>query len=60
MKESQESVRATVVSLLTCPAVLGGIICDTAGVLVLKQVARRAMPTMMPAEQRGPSTVILP
>uniref|UniRef100_A0A915HXB5 Uncharacterized protein n=1 Tax=Romanomermis culicivorax TaxID=13658 RepID=A0A915HXB5_ROMCU len=33
MKESEESVRATVVSLLTCVVVLGGGICDKAGAL---------------------------
>uniref|UniRef100_A0A915I169 Uncharacterized protein n=1 Tax=Romanomermis culicivorax TaxID=13658 RepID=A0A915I169_ROMCU len=33
MKESEESVLAMVWSLLTCAAVLGGGICDTAGAL---------------------------
>uniref|UniRef100_A0A915KH81 Uncharacterized protein n=1 Tax=Romanomermis culicivorax TaxID=13658 RepID=A0A915KH81_ROMCU len=33
MKESEESVGAMVVLLLTCAAVLGGGICDTAGAL---------------------------
>uniref|UniRef100_A0A915KAY7 Uncharacterized protein n=1 Tax=Romanomermis culicivorax TaxID=13658 RepID=A0A915KAY7_ROMCU len=41
MKESEESVWATIVILLTCAAVLGGGICDMAGGLAHIRAAIR-------------------